>query len=155
MKKFLKWTGAVVVALMAIGLIFGDNKPSTAEAKIKEESAQAGNAPNAQPVATPALVVTAKTLGKAYEDNEAAADQQYKDKALEVSGSIKAIIKGPFDEVIVELKSGNEFLGVQAQLIKADEIKAAQLKKGQTIKLHCNGAGEVASIPMLDECTIL
>ncbi|MFC7419365.1 hypothetical protein ACFQNF_05680 [Iodobacter arcticus] len=155
MKKFLKWTGAVIVALITIGLIFGDNKPNTAEAKIKEEQAHASNTPNPQPVAAPALAVTAKTLGKAYEDNEAAADQQYKDKVLEVSGSIKSITKGPFDEVVVELKSGNDFLGVQAKLNKTDEAKAGQLKKGQAIKLHCTGAGEVTSIPMLDECTIL
>lgn len=151
MKKLLKWGAIAVVALIAIGALFGEEKPANTQAATASTDTVAAT----QPAPEPAMQVSAKELGKAYEENEAAADSRFKGKVLEVSGTIKSITKDAVDDVIVELGTGNEVFGVQAKLTKEEELKAVDLKKGQSAKVRCTGGGEVTSIPMLDECVIL
>ena len=58
-----------------------------------------------------------------------------------------------FDNTVVRLQGVNRFLSVHAELEKSEEQQAIALRKGQTVTVQCRGASEVASAPMLDECT--
>ena len=47
-----------------------------------------------------------------------------------------------------------EFLKPRASLTKDEQDKAAELAKGQNIKLLCSKISEVAGMPTLSECVI-
>ena len=120
--------------------------------------------------------VDANQLGKAYASNEVAADTAYKDKYLLVLGTVQGVSKDMFDNIIVKLKSNNQFLAVHARLDKSvaviegmenDQSKAVTmktvstveaagaLKPGQRVQLICQGDGAVIGSPQLKLCDTL
>ena len=101
--------------------------------------------------------VTAADLLKAYNENEVAGDQKYKDKTLEVTGKIDDIQSGIGSDKFVILKAGgaNEFNKPRARFAETETAKIATLKKGADIKMQCMGDGEVMKSPMLKDCKIL
>lgn len=147
MKKLLKIVGIVLVGLIALGLIFGggENQGGT--------SATPATTAPAEPPAE-ALKVTASEMAQAYADNEAAGDAKYKDKLLEISGTIEAIDKDIADATVVRLK-GKDFHSVMANLAESEEEKALALKKRGKIILKCTGAGEIMGSPVARNCIIL
>lgn len=157
--KAMKWIGIALVALIAVGVIFGGNKgkaPAAAqdEAGGAQQTAQQ-QAPEAAPAPAAALKVSAKKLHQDYEDNEAAADDVYKGKQLEVSGKIASIDKDAFDNTIVWLKGKDEFNRVMAKMSEAEAPKAKALKKGQSVTVSCQGSTRIIGSPTLDSCAIL
>lgn len=159
MKKALKWIGIALVALIAIGIIFGENKgkaPATAshDASGAQQTAQQ-EAPAAAPAKEPAIKVSAKKLHQDYDANEAAADDEYKGKLLEVNGRIASIDKDAFDNTIVRLRGKDDFTHIMAKLSEVEAPKAKALKKGQTITVSCKGGTMIIGSPTLDSCAIL
>ena len=110
--------------------------------------------PGAAPAATPPLAVTSVALAEAYEENEAAADNAYKDKLLAVSGKLDSITKDLTDDTVLVLQGKNAFQNVHAELDSDAASAALSMRKGQKVTLHCVGAGEVASLPMLKDCRL-
>lgn len=104
--------------------------------------------------AGPPVEVTAVDLAAAYEANEVAAQQQYGDKPLLVSGTIEGIQLDLFDKPFLTLHAGEMSLGANANLTEASQAKAGSLSKGQQITLLCSGVSEVIGSPQLDECEI-
>lgn len=102
----------------------------------------------------PLIKISAKELGKAYEENEAAADDKYKDKQLEVKGVINMIDKNITDNVTLQLIGANQFTFVIANLTPEAEKIALTLKKKQQVTVTCIGGGEIMSMPVLNDCTI-
>lgn len=148
MKKFIKWAVIIFIALIVIGLIFGDDDATTT-------STSTDNATNeTAEVVEAALPVTATELYSAYEGNEVAADKQYKGKLLEVSGTVDAIDSSIGDKAVVRLQTPNSFMSVQAQGDDAFTDAAATLSKGQQVTMICKGDGEVIGSPMLKNCVI-
>lgn len=144
-KKSRKWLWivlGVVALLIVIGMAAGDPPASS-------EAANAAADP-----AEPPVEVTARELFSAYEANEASAKMKYGDKSLLVSGKIADITLDFMDNPVIGLKTGNQFMSAQASLIEADQPKAADLSKGQDIKLLCGEVTEVAGTPMLSDCAI-
>ncbi|WP_227104536.1 OB-fold putative lipoprotein [Chromobacterium rhizoryzae] len=159
MKKALKWIGIALVALIAIGIIFGENKgkaPATAshDASGAQQTAQQ-EVPAAVPAKEPAIKVSAKKLFQAYDDNEAAADDEYKGKLLEVEGRIASIDKDAFNNTIVWLRAKDDFNRVMAKLSDEEAPKAKALKKGQTVTVSCQGSTRIIGNPTLERCAIL
>lgn len=159
MKKALKWIGIALVALIAIGIIFGENKgkaPATAshDASGAQQTAQQ-EVPAAVPAKEPAIKVSAKKLFQAYDDNEAAADDEYKGKLLEVEGRIASIDKDAFNNTIVWLRAKDDFNRVMAKLSDEEAPKAKALKKGQTVTVSCQGSSRIIGNPTLERCAIL
>lgn len=149
MKKLFKLFGIVVGLIIVIGIvgaIFGEKPKNTTTAAVSDEAASA--APAVKPIS-----VTASTLFSAYEKNEVAADQQYKGKSLSVSGTVQSIDKDAFDNIVVQLRSSNEFMPVHAYLTKEHESLAASLNKGQKVTWTCEGNGRIIGSPMLKDCT--
>lgn len=97
--------------------------------------------------------VTAKELHDAYEANEVAADDEYKDKVIEVAGTVTGISKNPItDEMYLELGTSNQFMDVHAYFSDkhGDELKSTS--KGQDVKLKCKCKGKTMNVK-LENCT--
>jgi len=160
MKKVFKWLGILAggfFVLIVLAAIFGSPKEKSAAAP---QLAEAGSTASArgEPVvieAAPkpvAIEVSALQLYKAYDDNEVAADQRYKGKALAVTGTVLSIDKDAFDNIVVQLRGDNDFMGVHAGLDDEHEALAASLKKGTKVKWKCDGGGRILTSPVLRNC---
>lgn len=135
----------VIVALMVVGALVGDDKPGN------ETSTENAAAPAVEVVE---IKVTPKELQAAYEANEAAAQQKYGKSALLVNGTISAIQLDFSDKPFLVLVGTNEFMGPQAHLDKDSQAKASSLTKGQNVSLSCDGVSEVVGTPMLQDCRL-
>lgn len=159
MKSVLKWGLILLGCLVLLGALFGNKKDQVASSAIQAAGADtaasaAVASPGVAPAAMPPLAVTSVALAKAYEENEAAADNAYKDKLLAVSGKLDSITKDLTDDTVLVLQGQNAFQSVHAEL-ECDAASAAlSMRKGQKVTLHCVGAGEVASLPMLKDCRL-
>ena len=107
-----------------------------------------------RPAAKELNVFTAQNIADAYESNTVAADRQFKNKWLIVSGKVDSINTDVFDDAYVTLAVDNRFNGPQAKFIKTEEDKLAGLKNGQDIKAICLGNGDVVKTPMLIDCAL-
>jgi hypothetical protein len=87
-----------------------------------------------------AITVSASQLYSDYKANEVAADQRYKDKVLQVSGTVDNIGKDIMDSIYVTLETGT-FGSIQCFFADKHASEAAQLRKGQsiTVKGRCDG----------------
>ena len=95
---------------------------------------------------------TTREYEAAYDANEIAADNKFKDKKLLLSGSIASVEKDFTGQGYLTLRGSNPLLGVHAQLSEHSMAAAASMKKGQQISLVCDGAGRIATIAILDHC---
>lgn len=146
--KLFKWSGAIIVALIVLGVMIDSergksNASKPTEVVVREE-------------ASPPVSVTADALLAAYKENEIAANQKYKDKRLLLSARIASIEADIGDDPYLVLSAGSEFEfnRPHARMARSEAASAAALKKGQKITLLCIGASEIAGTPMLDDCSI-
>jgi len=101
------------------------------------------------------ISITAEELYKDYEDNEVAADQKYKTRVLEVSGTVESIGKDILDEMYVTLKVGEySIMTIQCYFSGTYKNALAQLKKGQRIKLKGRCDGKFGNV-LLKGCILL
>src|SRR5690606_32260422 len=100
MKKVLIILGVVVV-LAAIGQRID---PSRRPAAARAAGAASTDTGPSRP--SPAAVVTARELFDAYESNEIAAGERYKDRWIQVSGSVDDIGKDLLGDLYVTLDAG-------------------------------------------------
>lgn len=143
LKKVVIAIAAIFVFLIVIGLIAGpepDSSPGAAEATASSPEVER-------------VKVTAKELFRAYEANEAAAQQQYGDRPLEVTAIVAGVDLDFGNEPVVKLATDNEFMSAHAQLDEASQAKAAGLKKGQLLTLECDEVSEVIGTPILSGCS--
>lgn len=118
-------------------------------ARVAEEKKQEATA---QAMAQPAIPVTARDYFSLYQENEVAADAQFKDKHVEITGTVAGINKDVMDKVYVELETSNQFMSVHASGVSQDV--AARLSKGDQVTLNCVGAGMIIGTPRLEECRL-
>lgn len=101
--------------------------------------------PTPQVTEPSAIPVTAAKLSSAYEDNEVAADAQYKGEIVDVTGVVETIAKDIFDTPYVVLRDGGKWSvwNIQCMFSVKDELTLAQLSKGQviTVRGKCDGYG--------------
>jgi len=99
------------------------------------------------------ISITAKKLNEVYEKNEIAADKLYKDKTLEINGTVNSIGE-VFDSMFITLETDNMFMSVHCSLDDSERDKVAELEKGDTVIVtgKCDGMG--LSV-MIDDCKII
>lgn len=136
-----------IVYFVGLAVLAGSIGAAAESAKATANTAQIEAAADAGP----AKAVSALELFNAYEANEIAADQAYKDQRLEVSGVIEGIDSDLSDEPVVKLSAGT-FQSVHVQDLT--QTVAASLSKGQQITVTCIGGGEVVGSPILKNCTL-
>ncbi|RYE00373.1 MAG: hypothetical protein EOP54_00275 [Sphingobacteriales bacterium] len=82
--------------------------------------------------------ITATSLVKAFEENEAAANKKYLNKVMDVSGTVQEISQNQDGQMVIILASeDNPLAGVQCTMRES----IANIKTGDqlTIKGFCNG----------------
>lgn len=143
----------VVIALICIGSLGGgDTDDAPGSGSSPSYSQTQDNAPSKEATAstketTPvdpyadAIVITAEDLFAAYDENEVAADNQYKGKLLKVTGVINDIGKDILDDTYITLDTGEFIFSVQCYFKGDDADALAALTKGQTVTLvgKCDG----------------
>lgn len=119
----MKKIALVILVLLliggSVGYYFFNKKPAQVE-DIKSEA------------------ITATSLAKAFEENEAAANKQYLNKVMDVSGTVQEISQNQDGQMVIVLASDeNPLSGVQCTMRKS----IANIKAGDqlTIKGFCNG----------------
>lgn len=98
------------------------------------------------------ISVTASQLVSEYKQNEIAADSKYKDKTLEVTGTVGSIAES-FGKQYVTLKSDDIIISVQCFLKSSESEKAATLSQGQSVTLQGKNDGMSLNIS-LSNCVI-
>jgi len=146
-RRHLAGFGVGFLSVCVFAIVVGE-KASTSGSKVQESTAVANTTP---PEEKP-IAISAGKLFAAYDANEVAADQQFKGKRLAVSGTVQEVAKDAFNNIVIELKSSNEFMPVRAYLEKGFENHAASLSKGQSISFVCSGEGKIVGSPVLREC---
>jgi hypothetical protein len=96
--------------------------------------------------------VTSIQLAKDYEENTVAADQKYKGKKFVVTGTVSDINTDIMGRPYVTLRGTNEFMAPHFSFDKSAGDQLAKLRKGVKVTLACEGAGDMAKIPMSEDC---
>ncbi|MCW2738621.1 hypothetical protein [Nocardioides sp.] len=116
---------AIALLIAALGFV-------AAGCDVPEDSAESGKSKksNSKPVR-----VEAKKILKQFDDNEAAADGQYKGKTLQIAGVVDKIDTELFDddEYVVNVGAGSDFEFVTVNCDDQASKDVASLKKGQKI----------------------
>ncbi len=89
----------------------------------------------------PAQTMEAASLFAAYEQDEAAADEKYLDKLLQVKGTIASISTAEEGVSSITLQTEDPIFGVSCQLLPEEGAKSADLKAGDEIQVKgiCTG----------------
>lgn len=148
-KHWWVWVLGIIVLFIIISAASGGSGESTKSS----ESSSTDKESQSQP-APAAIKVDAKKLSADYEANEVSADQQYKGKIVEVSGTIKDIGKDILDDPYVSLETGNIIFGVQCMFDKSDAGLLANLSKTQKITLSGKISGKLGNV-LLRDCKIV
>ena len=96
--------------------------------------------------------ITATELFNAYDDNEVATDNRIGDAMVEVSGVIQAIDKDFSDDVVINLRTSNEFMPARMHMDDTQKGVASQLKKGQKVAISCQKMRRVIGAPSGSKC---
>jgi hypothetical protein len=99
--------------------------------------------------------LTAAQLFRAYKDNGVAADRDYKDKEIKVSGVVTDIQRDLLDVPYVTLDVGDEALIFEVQCYFRNKQAAdlAKLQKGQQITVRGKCIGKVLNV-LVKNCTL-
>lgn len=148
-KWYLRWWMIVIYVLLVLSFIgsLGGSKNSNSTAT--------GGAQEATPEV--ALTVTASKLTADYKDNEVAADAKYKDKLLEISGTVDTIGKDVLDTPYISFQTDNQYEiinRIQCMFGKNDIAALSSVTKGQKITLRGTGGGKLGNI-VVNGCTIV
>jgi len=121
-------------------------------------AAQARPAPPARAKAAPAapaaapIVVSARALERAYNDNEVAADELYKGKTLRVEGTIESINKDIAGGVVIIFRSPS-ITGAHCHLGDKAPPEITKLRRGRKARVVGVGAGTFMG-PQLNDCRL-
>jgi hypothetical protein len=139
--------GAFVVLIIIIAALGGGGSSST-------DNTTGGGGTTQERPSEEAMVVTATQLYAAYKTNEVAADNTYKGKLLEISGTIDTIGKDILDSPYVALKTGEVFGSVQCMLSDEAIAQAGSLTPGAKITLRGRGNGYLLNA-LVKDCDIV
>lgn len=102
------------------------------------------------------VVIDAEALLKEYKDNEAAADQKYKGKVVQISGVVGEIRQSPSAQIYVTVGTGAAFELPMAQCFfdVSAAAKAATLKKGDPVTIKGRVDGLILNVVIQDSVFI-
>lgn len=147
-------TAAVLGVLLAFALACDSKKGggSSAGSPSPGAAAPAKEGSTTPAAAAPALKLEVKALLKDYKENEVAADTKYKDKIVEITGTVDQIKKDVFDHIYVTVGTGAPFEIPTAQCFFDDSAtaQAAALKKGQKITIRGRVDGLMMNVLIKD-----
>lgn len=132
MRKIILLLGSLIAIIGIIVGLYLWNKPHKS---IEDETTQ---------------LVTAIEVSKAFEVNEAQANQQFLNKALTVAGVVQEVGKNQDNAQLVLLKGSDELSGVQCTM----KIPQESIKVGDSVLISgfCNGYTVVV---LLNDCVVI
>lgn len=156
---YTKWWFWVIVALVILGAVGGNsnsnnssaNADNSVETKKEEVKVEQKDEVKEEPKEE-VIVVSAEELAKAFEDNEISANKQYKDKMLEISGTISDIGE-MLGSTYITLEAEEDFAITQTQCFFKDEEqidKIAELSKGEKVTLIGKCEGKSLNVSVKD-----
>lgn len=154
-KEKKKKGGCLKFGLIAIACVFGIGIISSLLGPKNAPVSSGSKAPSSK-AEIQAIAITAEELLNSYKENEVSADNQYKNKVLEVSGVVKTVGKDIMDEPYVTLGTDNEFeiISVQCYFKDPAELdKVANLKPGEEITIVGTCSGSSINV-LLKKCII-
>ena len=133
--------------------------PTTTSTTVSEPEAVQPSAPSVgssaleqQNARQPSLTVSALDLYNAYDANEVAADQKYKNKYAIVTGKVYKI-EVTFGMPQISLQTTNYGLPILCTLSASESNQVAQLAKGQNVKVLGKISGKSIGISISD-CSV-
>lgn len=127
----------IVGVLILIGMSSRDSKNSVSKGNILVTD------PSAPPINLPK--VTASKLFEDYQANEIAADEVYKGKEFEITGTVTGIDK-ILGNMLVKLATSNRFLSLSLEFGEEYKSDLASLKKGISIRAKCEIRGKTIGV---------
>lgn len=109
-------------------------------------------------VASPAArgrAVTAKQLVAAYDANEMAAQQDFGNQILEVTGKMQSVDLDMGDDPVLHFAVPGTFTGVGAYFTSEGEKALVRFKKGDSVTIRCTSISETLGTPYLKDCEVL
>ena len=137
----LTWILAGVLLFGGCVAIFGDSDtPSPSEPETQSTTVPTEK-PTTAPTEEPIIEITPSELYNAYEENEVAADNEYKGKKVRITGTIEDIGKDILDDVYITINAG-DYDEIQCYFEDQKQIdKVATLKSGEEVTIvgECSG----------------
>lgn len=151
-------TLAILVSIAGTCVVCGKAAHDVSETRTNQQQQvrqAVQHAGQAGQTAVPVVEVSAVQLERDYAANEVAADAQYKDKVLRVSGTVDGISKDILDEPVLTLRSRNQFNNVHCSF-DGDGANAslASLRKGQKVTVRGLGSGVILGSPTIKSCVV-
>jgi hypothetical protein len=145
--------------LAIIGSISNRNAPSTPTTEPSSVSPQQSSAPIPPPTIPPPTIppvqVSATTLTADYVNNQFAADEEYKGKILDVSGTVSDIDRDIFGNPFIEFYTGQ---GMENALFTFSNNNAASLAKisvGEPLTIQATCKGKSGTAVDMEDCSII
>jgi hypothetical protein len=144
----------VIGAMFSVAVVTGGSMGRAAEVPALS-SGLVAIAPPAGVSTAQIPLVTASALWSAYSHDRAAADRKYRDRAVVVSGAIRAVDRNFEGDMVVRLATPDALESVNATLASRNDPALSGLAKGQMISLLCVGrTGPLMGAPLLGSCFI-
>lgn len=139
MKKALIIIGILAVAGGAFGYFCVYNKPHRNIAKT-----------------TPAYTLTATELTNAFSNDEAAANEKYLGKVLQVSGRIDQVVPGGEESIQIVLGTENPLATVSCNIdAHREEILKMDPQAGRSLTVKGECTGSLMGQVVLERCVVL
>ncbi|MGN1120571.1 MAG: zinc-ribbon domain-containing protein [Oscillospiraceae bacterium] len=100
----------------------------------------------------PDITISPEEYQGTYEANEVAADKQFRNKTIRMTGAVKEITKGPLGGIDLYLRAGGSFMGVFCKIDSHYEDYVASLRKGQVVTIQGKGGGFTVTSAVLNDC---
>jgi hypothetical protein len=101
---------------------------------------------------TPEL--TAAELWSAYTRDPVAADRQYRQHSLQITGTVRSVDRNFEGDMVVRLATPDPLDSVNATLATRNDPVLATLVKGRPVSLLCVGRGTIMGAPLLGGCFV-
>jgi hypothetical protein len=98
--------------------------------------------------------VTASELWAAYGRDAQAADREFRDKAVVVSGIVRSVERDLEGSMVARLSTGDAFETVNAKLATRTDPSLVGVIKGRRVSLLCVGRGALMGAPQLGGCFV-
>jgi len=138
--------GGMFAVASATAVLVPAPTPETAPAWPKMAAAPAVPKASAQ--------VTAAELWAAYARDPAAADGQFRDRSVVVSGVVRSVDRDFEGSMVARLSTGDAFETVNAKLATRNDPTMVGVIKGHPVSLLCVGRGALMGAPQLGGCFV-
>ncbi len=93
--------------------------------------------------------ITAAELWSAYTRDAGAADRQYRQRSVQITGTVRSVDRNFEGDMVIRLATPDPFDSVNATLATRNDPVLATLVKGRAVSLLCVGRGAMMGAPLL------